>query len=63
MEFSVRRECLPMFFLHYVSVEGKLIWVAMNVVTLVINGGRMIKGIHVKLLSFMCTNLGIVIIL
>ena len=47
-----------MFFLHYVSVEGKLIWVAMSVVTLVINGGRMLKGIHVKLLSFMCTDLG-----
>ena len=63
MDFSVRKEDLPMFFLHYVSIEGKLIWVAMSVGTLVINGGRMLKGIHVKLLSFMCTNLGIVIIL
>ena len=62
MDFSVRKEDLPMFFLHYVSIEGKLIWVAMGVGTLVINGGRMLKGIHVKILSFMCTDLGIVII-
>ena len=52
-----------MLCLHYVSTEGKLIWVAMSVGTMVINGGRMLEGIHVKLLSFMCTDLGIVIIL
>jgi hypothetical protein len=56
--FSVRKEDLPMFYLHYVSVEGKRIWVAMSVGTLVINEGRMLKSIHVKLLSFMCTDLG-----
>jgi hypothetical protein len=49
MEFSVRKEDLPMFYLHYISVEGKQIWVSMSVGTLVINEGRMIKGIHVKL--------------
>ena len=63
MDFSVIKEDLPMFCLHYVSVEGKLIRVAMSVGTLVINGGRMLKGIHVKLLSFMCIDLGIMIIL
>jgi hypothetical protein len=40
-------------------VLGKYrIWVAMCVGTLVINEGRMLKGIDLKLLSFMCTNLG-----
>jgi hypothetical protein len=58
MDFSVRKEDLPMFYLHYVSVEGRQIWVAMSVGTLVINEGRMLKGIHVKILSFMCTDLG-----
>ena len=52
-----------MFCLHYVSTEGKLIWVAMSVGTLVINGRRILKGIHVKILSLMCTDLGIMIIL
>jgi hypothetical protein len=46
--FPVRKEDLPMFYLHYVSIEGKQIWVAMSVGTLVINEGRMLKGIHVK---------------
>jgi hypothetical protein len=32
-------------------------WVAISVGTLVINEGRMLKGIHLKLLSFMCTDL------
>jgi hypothetical protein len=50
MDFPLREEDLPMFYLHYVSTEGKQIWVAMSVGTLVINGGRMLK-IHVKLLS------------
>jgi hypothetical protein len=41
------------------TVLGKdRIWVAMSVGTLVINEGRMLKGIHLKLLSFMCTDLG-----
>ena len=47
-----------MFYLHYVSIEGKQIWVAISVGTLVINEGRILKGIHVILLSFMCTDLG-----
>jgi hypothetical protein len=51
MNFPLREEDLTMFYLHYVSVEGKQVWVAKSVFTLVINGGRMIKGIHVTLLS------------
>jgi hypothetical protein len=54
----VRKENLPRFYLHYENAEGKQIWVAMSGGTLVINGGRMLKGIHVKPLSFMCTDLG-----
>jgi hypothetical protein len=34
-------------------------WVAISVGTLVINEGRLLKFIHVKLLSFMCTDLGL----
>jgi hypothetical protein len=58
MDFSERKEDLPMFYLHYVSIEGKNNLVAMSVGTLFINEGRMLNGIHVKLLSFMCTDLG-----
>ena len=58
MDFSVRKEGLPMFYLHYVSIEGKKIWVAMSVGTLVINEWRMLKDIHVEILSFTCTYLG-----
>jgi hypothetical protein len=58
MEFSVRKENLPRFYSHYENVEGKQIWVAMSGGTLVINGGRMLKGIQVKLLNFMCIDLG-----
>ena len=55
-EFLVRKEDLPMFYLHYESAEGKQIWVAMSGGKLVINGGRMLKRIHVK--SFRDTDLG-----
>ena len=58
MDFPLREYDLPMFYIHYVSAKGKQIWVAMSVGTLVINEGGMIKGIHVKLLSFMCAVLG-----
>jgi hypothetical protein len=51
MDFPLREEDLTMFYLHYVSTEGKQVWVTMSFGTLVINGGRMLKGIDVKLLS------------
>jgi hypothetical protein len=57
MDFSLRKEDLPMFYLHCIGVRENQIWVAMSVGTLVINEGRMLKGIHVKLLSFICTEL------
>ena len=59
MDFPLRKEDLPVLYLIYRGIKEKRIsWVAMSVGTLVTNERRMIKGIHVKLLSFTCTDLG-----
>jgi hypothetical protein len=52
MDFSVRKEELPMFYLHYVSIEGKRIWEAISVGFLVTNEGIILGFIHVKIFKF-----------
>jgi hypothetical protein len=58
-DFPLRKEDLPVLYLSFRGIKEKRIsWVAMSVGTLVTNEDRMLGYIHVRLLSFMCTNLG-----
>ena len=50
MYFPLRKEDLPIFYFHCISVKEKQIWVAMSVVTLVTNERRMLGCIQEKLL-------------
>jgi hypothetical protein len=50
MDFPLRKEDLPIFYLHCVGVKENKIWVAMSVGTLVANEGRMLGCIQEKLI-------------
>jgi hypothetical protein len=49
MDFPLRKEDLPIFYLHCIGVKENKIWVAMSVGTLVTNEGRMLGCIQEKL--------------
>ena len=50
MDFPLRKDDLPIFYLHCMGVKEKKIWVAMSVRTLVTNEKRMLGCIQEKLI-------------
>jgi len=50
MDFPLRKEDLPIFYLHYISVKQNQNWVVMSVGTLVANEGRMLGCIQEKII-------------
>jgi hypothetical protein len=49
MDFPLRKEDLPIFYLHCISVKEKQFWVAMSAGTLVTKEGRMFGCIQEQL--------------
>jgi hypothetical protein len=49
MDFPLRKEDLPIFYLHCIGVKENKIWVAMSVGTLVTKEGRMFGCIQEQL--------------